>query len=74
LERLPGVEKVEKGFFETSERNTVYYDPAKIIVNEMENALRKASTYLSTMGKPGYRESPSSQGKPSENTPLSGRA
>ena len=50
MERLPGVVRVEKGFFQTSEINTVYFDPAKITVNEMENALKKAGTYKSTMG------------------------
>jgi len=52
LERLPGVVRVEKGFFKSSEIDRVYYDPAKITVNEMENALKKAGTYLSTMNNP----------------------
>ena len=50
LERLPGVVRVEIGFFKSSEIDTVYYDPAKITVKEMENALKKADTYISTMG------------------------
>ena len=52
LERLPGVVRVDKGFFKSSEINTVYYDPAKITVKDMENALIKARTYLSTMTSP----------------------
>jgi len=50
LERLPGVARVEKGFFKSSEIDTVSYDPAKITVEEMENTLKKAGTYISTMG------------------------
>jgi hypothetical protein len=49
LERLPGVVRVDKGFFKSSEINTVYYDPGKITVNEMENALKTAGTYISTI-------------------------
>ena len=52
LERLPGVVRVVKGFFKSSEINTAYYDPTKISVTEMENALRTAGTYLSTMNNP----------------------
>jgi hypothetical protein len=52
LERLPGVVRVNKGFFKSSEINTVYYDPAKITVKEMENALITAGTYLSTRNSP----------------------
>ena len=43
---------VEKGFFKSSEINTVYYDPAKITVKEIENALKKAGTYISTVNNP----------------------
>jgi len=50
LERLPGVVRVETGYFKSSEIDTVYYDPAKITLKEMENALKKAGTYISTMG------------------------
>jgi hypothetical protein len=50
LERLPGVVRVDKGFLKSAEINTVYYDPAKITVPGMEEALKKADTYISTMG------------------------
>ena len=55
LERLPGVVRIDKGFFKSSEINTVYYDPAKIAVTEMEDALKKAGTYLNTMNNPWLR-------------------
>ena len=45
LEGLQGVKKVEKGFRNFKETNTVYYDPAIITVEEMEEALKKAQTY-----------------------------
>ncbi len=43
---------VDKWFFKSTEMNTVYYDQAKITVNEMEKALKKAGTYISTMNNP----------------------
>jgi hypothetical protein len=49
LERLPGVVRVETGVFKSSEIDAVYYDPAKITVKEMENALKTAGTYISTI-------------------------
>jgi hypothetical protein len=42
------VSKVEKGFRWLREINTVYYDPAVVTVEEMENALKKARTYRGT--------------------------
>jgi copper chaperone CopZ len=45
LEGLDGVKRVEKGFHDLKETNTVYYDPAVITIAEMEAALRKARTY-----------------------------
>ena len=40
--------KVTKGFSWLREINTVYYDPAVVSVEEMENALKKAKTYRGT--------------------------
>ncbi len=48
LEGLKGVKKVEKGFRNSKEINTVYYDPSLITIEEMEMALKKAGTYLGT--------------------------
>ncbi len=50
MERLPGIKRVEKGFYRFQEINTVFYDPAKITVDEMEKALKKAGTYKKTLG------------------------
>jgi hypothetical protein len=36
---------VEKGFDNSKETNTVYYDPSVITIKEMEEALKKARTY-----------------------------
>lgn len=49
LEGLKGVKRIEKGFSHFKEINTVYYDPAIITVEEMEEALRKAATYRGTL-------------------------
>jgi copper chaperone CopZ len=49
LEGLEGVKKVEKGFLNFKEINTVHYDPAIITVEEMEEALKKAETYRGTV-------------------------
>lgn len=49
LEGLQGVKKVEKGFRHFKEINTVYYDPATISIEEMEEALKEAKTYRGTM-------------------------
>jgi len=46
LEGLKGVEKVDKGFHNFKEINTVWYDPALISIDEMEKALKDAGTYL----------------------------
>jgi len=43
------VKKVEKGFRNSKEINTVYYDPNVITIEEMEMALKKAGTYLGTL-------------------------
>jgi hypothetical protein len=43
------VKKVEKGFRDSKEINTVYYNPKVITMEEMEMALKKAGTYLGTL-------------------------
>jgi hypothetical protein len=43
------VKRVEKGFRYFKEINTVYYDPTKITVEEMEMVLKKAGTYVDTV-------------------------
>ena len=45
LDGLKGVISVEKGFHNSKEINTVFYDPSVITIKEMENALREAGTY-----------------------------
>jgi len=49
LEGLKGVKSVEKGFRHLKEINTVYYDPAIITIEEMEEALKKVATYRGTV-------------------------
>ena len=48
LEGLEGVNRVENGFKNFKEINTVHYDPSLVNVKEMEQALKKAGTYLNT--------------------------
>lgn len=48
LEGLKGVKKVENGFKDGKEINTVYYDPAFIAVQEMEAILKRKGTYRGT--------------------------
>ena len=50
LDGLQGVHKVEKGFREFKEINTVYYDPDLISIEKMQDALKEAGTYLGTLG------------------------
>ena len=40
LEGLKGIKRVEKGFRNLKEINTVYYDPILITIEEMEGALK----------------------------------
>ena len=51
LEGLEGIKRIEKGFHDFREINTVYYDAATITVQDMESALKKAGTYRGTMEK-----------------------
>jgi hypothetical protein len=39
---------VERGFREGKEINTVYYDPARVSIPEMEAVLKRAGTYQGT--------------------------
>jgi len=49
LDGLKGVELVNSDFHDSKERNTVWYDPGLISVNEMEKALKEAGLYLGTV-------------------------
>jgi copper chaperone CopZ len=46
---LNGIKKIETGFHYIHETDTVYFDPTKITIEEMENALKKAGTYVETI-------------------------
>ena len=46
LEGLEGVKKVESGFLNSREINTVYYDARLISMDEMIKALKDAGTFL----------------------------
>lgn len=48
LEGLKGVELVSSDFRNSMETNIVWYDPALISVDQMENAIKDAGTYLGT--------------------------
>jgi hypothetical protein len=45
LEGLEGITRIERGFHNFREINTVYFDPSTITIEEMEYALKKAGTY-----------------------------
>jgi copper chaperone CopZ len=51
LQGMKGIQRIETGFHYISETDTVYYDPKLITTEEMENALRKAGTYIETIKK-----------------------
>lgn len=51
---LEGVNKVTIGFRYFREIDTVYYDPTVITVEEMEEALKKAGTYVGTEKSPWF--------------------
>ncbi|MGD2099038.1 MAG: hypothetical protein PVG35_15790 [Desulfobacterales bacterium] len=46
---MDGIKRIEKGFHNAKEINTVYYESSKITIEEMEDALKKAGTYLGTV-------------------------
>jgi hypothetical protein len=48
LEGLKGIKLVKNGFRNSKEINIVWYDPAVIGINEMEQALKDAAIYLGT--------------------------
>jgi hypothetical protein len=48
LDGLKGVEVVNSDFHGSKERNTVWYDPALISIDEMEKALKEAGLYRGT--------------------------
>jgi hypothetical protein len=45
LEGLDGIKRVDKGFHNFKEINTVYYEASSITIEEMKDALGKAGTY-----------------------------
>ena len=49
LEGLEGIRRIQKGFHNAKEINTVYYESSKITIEEMVDALKKAGTYLGTV-------------------------
>ncbi len=49
LEDMDGVISVERGWRGFTEINTVVYDPEKVTVQKMEDALKKADTYKDTI-------------------------
>lgn len=49
LEGLDGIKRIEKGFLNAKEINTVYYESSKITIEKMVDALKKAGTYLGTV-------------------------
>ena len=48
LDGLKGVDLVNSDFHGSTERNTVWYDPALISIDEMEKALKEAGLYRGT--------------------------
>ncbi len=49
LQGRKGILKVERGFRNFREINTVYFDPKVITIEEMEKALKSAGTYKATI-------------------------
>ena len=49
LEGRNGIKKVTSGWRGFREINTVYYDPSKVCIREMENALKESGTYKETI-------------------------
>lgn len=49
LQGLNGIKKIETGFHYIHEIDTVYFDPTKITIQEMEDALKRAGTYVETI-------------------------
>ena len=49
LKDMKGVTKVERGFRNFQEINTVYYDPKNVSITDLEQALKKSGTYIETL-------------------------
>ena len=49
LQGLNGIKNIETGFHHIHETDTVYFDPMKITIKEMEAALKKGGTYVETI-------------------------
>jgi len=45
LEGLNGIKRIDKGFHNFREINTVYYEASKITIEKMKDALKRAGTY-----------------------------
>ncbi len=52
LDGLDGIEKVTRGFRNFKEINTVTYDPVRIGVEDMVDALKAAGTYRGIAEEP----------------------
>jgi hypothetical protein len=46
------VQAVSTGWKRGYEANEVRYDPSKVTIEQMQDALRKSSTYIKTLEKP----------------------
>lgn len=46
LEELPGIIHIGRGFLDRFEINTVLFDPSRVTVNNMVEALKRANTYI----------------------------
>ncbi len=51
LRGMKGILRIETGFHYLHETDTVFFDPKAVTVEEMEEALKKAGTYVETLGK-----------------------
>ena len=49
LDGLKGVERVSSHWLDSHEANTVWYDPALISIEQIENALKDGGGYLGTV-------------------------
>jgi len=56
LEGRPGVISVEKGWQGFHEVNRVVYDPKKVTVEQMEEWLRQAGTYIRILQYPANKK------------------
>jgi hypothetical protein len=45
LEGLKGIKRIDKGFHNFKEVNTVFYEVTTITIEEMKDALKKVGTY-----------------------------